>query len=392
MALFDRLRDAAKPTNTIEAMQQPEQERRQEPRLAQSAPITPGTAASEAPGLPQTPAKPVQGQPKGPAYTSEPEAISRVYYVEDRGTERRYFDDYQKKALAIRADDTTINSKREDLNTIRAMLTMAEARGWSEVKVAGSAEFRREAWIEAAARGITAQGYKAGDLDRQEADRRRAERGPDAGRPGLPGDGNEVRRVTPQQAAPAQAPTQPAIDANQVQTRSMKPETVAQADATQAPVRQEKPADAVQPAPGVAPAQADKLAPAEAEKATPQLTAADHRKVAKEAAAALSEDGKLVFAAMSEKIDRQMNKLNADGKAEMKAFVATELVRKEKAEGPVMLTREQRQLATGPEPVQAVQQAAPALKPVQTPEAPERAPRPARDEPEPDQQRRRRNR
>jgi len=402
MALFDRLKDAAKPTNTIEAMQPPQPEQRQEPRLGQSAPVAPGGPQNTAPGPVEAPAKPAQAQAKAPAYTSEPEAISRAYFVEDRGTERRYFDDYQKKALAIRADDTTINSKREDLNTIRAMLTMAEGRGWSEVKVAGSAEFKREAWIEAAARGITAQGYKAGDLDRQEADRRRAERGPDAARPVSPGDGNEVRRATPQQAAPvpAPAPTQPAVEASQAQARSPKPETAAQADATQAPVRQPKLADAVQPAPAAEATQARKPAPAEAEKPVPQLTAADHRKVAKEAAAALSDDGKLVFAAMSEKIDRQMNKLNAEGKAEMKAFVATELVKKEKTEGPVMLTKEQRQLATGPEPAQqqaqAAQQPAPAAKPVQAPERapemPERAPRPARDEPAPEQPSRRRSR
>lgn len=406
MALFDRLKDAAKPTNTIEGVQQPEPERRQEPRLGQSAPVAPGGPQNTVPGPVEAPAKPAQAQAKAPAYTSEPEAISRAYFVEDRGTERRYFDDYQKKALAIRADDTTINSKREDLNTIRAMLTMAEARGWSEVKVAGSAEFKREAWIEAAARGITAQGYKAGDLDRQEADRRRAERGPDAARSTSPGDGNEVRRATPQQPAPAQAPAQPAVEASQAQARSTKPEPAAQADAAQAPARQAKPADAAQPTPAVEATQARKPAPAEAEKPAPQLTAADHRKVAKEAAAALSDDGKLVFAAMSEKIDRQMNKLNAEGKAEMKAFVATELVKKEKAEGPVMLTKEQRQLATGAEQaqqqaqvqvqVQAAQQPAPAPKPAQTPERapemPERAPRPARDEPAPEQPNRRRSR
>lgn len=402
MALLDRLRDATKPTNTIEAVQQPEPEQRQEPRLGQSAPVAPGNPQNTAPGPVEPPVRPAQAQAKAkaPAYTSEPEAISRAYFVEERGTERRYFDDYQKKALAIRADDTTINSKREDLNTIRAMLTMAETRGWSEVKVAGSAEFKREAWIEAAARGITAQGYKAGDLDRQEADRRRAERGPDASRPVSPGDGNEVRRAMPQQPAPAQAPAQPAVEASQAQTRSKKPEPAAQADATQAPARQAKPTDAAQPAPAAEATQTRKPAPVEPEKPAPQLTAADHRKVAKEAAAALSDDGKLVFAAMSEKIDRQMNKLNADGKAEMKAFVATELVKKEKAEGPVMLTKEQRQLATAPEPapqqaqVQAAQQPAP--KPVQAPErapeTPERAPRPARDEPAPEQPSRRRSR
>jgi len=396
MALLDRLRDATKTTNTIEAVQPPELERRQEPRLAQSAPAAPGAAPSPT----EAPVKPVPTQAKAPAYATEPEAISRAYFVEDRGSERRYFDDYQRKALAIRADDTTINSKREDLNTIRAMLTMAEARGWSEVKVAGSAEFKREAWIEAQARGITAQGYKAGDLDRQEADRRRAERGPDQSRPVAPGEANEIRRAAPapQQATPA--PTQPSVEATQAPARTVKPEL----DTAQAPARKARSAEGPPTASAAEAAQTRKAAPAEAEKPAPQLTTADHRKVAKEAAAALSDDGKLVFAAMSEKIDRQMNKLNAEGKAEMKAYVATELVKKEKAEGPVVLTKEQRQLATGPEPAQQQQQQpaaqqpspSPAPRPVQAPErapeAPERAPRPARDEPEPEQPRRRRSR
>ena len=45
-----------------------------------------------------------------------------------------------------------------------------------------------------------------------------------------------------------------------------------------------------------------------------------------------------------------MNKLNVEAKAEMKAFVATELVKKERAEGPIVLSAEQRNLATAPEP------------------------------------------
>lgn len=109
---------------------------------------------------------------------ADPEAVRRRYYTQDKGTERRYFDDYQGKNLAFRAGGDRVSSKREDLNTIRAMLDVAEARGWREVALKGTAAFRREAWIEAAARGLPAQGHRASDLDQQEAERRRALRQP----------------------------------------------------------------------------------------------------------------------------------------------------------------------------------------------------------------------
>ena len=71
---------------------------------------------------------------------------------------------------------------------------------------------------------------------------------------------------------------------------------------------------------------------------------------AAQAATALSPDAHLVYAAMAEKVDRQMVKLTPAGKAEMRRFVAEELVRKEAAEGPLQLTPKQRSLATDPAP------------------------------------------
>lgn len=115
---------------------------------------------------------------EGEVRPADPEAIRRRYYTQDNGTERRYFDDYQGKNLAFRAGGDRVSSKREDLNTIRAMLDVAEARGWREVTLKGTAAFRRETWIEAAARGLPAQGHRASDLDQQEAERRRALRQP----------------------------------------------------------------------------------------------------------------------------------------------------------------------------------------------------------------------
>jgi len=361
MALLDRVKDAARPTNTIEGMPTPDPSR----------PVADLHGANRALALePQQAAKKPAGDAKAPAYTTEPEAIARAYYVEDRGQERRYFDDYQRKALAIRSTETSINTKREDLNTIRAMMTMAESRGWSEVKVSGTADFKREAWIEAQARGITAQGHKPSDLDRQEADRRRAERGQEPVHAGPNPGTNEVRQAVAGQAAQAvpaapQAAQAAAVASQQRDGEAPRP-TPDLHGANRAPVQQQASTSRSEAAPQAVPAV---QVPAQQAQATaPQQAApvsADHRKTLKEATAELSPDGKLVLAALSEKIDRQMNKLNAEAKLETKAFAATELVKKERAEGPVVLTAEQRKLATAPEPVREQK---PAQKPEQQPE------------------------
>lgn len=384
MAMLDRLKDAARPTNSIETVQPPAPLQ----RPADLHGANPGGSPDAPPA-----AKKLGGDAKAPAYTTEPEVISRAYYVEDRGGgERRYFDDYQRKSLAIRANDNSISSKKEDLTTIRAMLTMAEARGWSEVKVAGTADFKREAWIEAQARGITAQGHKATDVDRQEADRRRAERGlgPIASKPEM----NEVRSIAGAQATSvAPAPVQAAASAPQrdPEARQQAKSAPAQQPSQTTPVysltarnlgvasgpandqRQQatqqqdapaprlgKPADA--PAPQTV---AGVMAP-QREVHAVQPAATDHRKALKDATAELSPDGRLVLAALSDKIDRQMNKLNAEAKLETKAFAATELVKKERAEGPVVLSPELRKLATAPEPVQAKQSPAPVQEQTRT--------------------------
>lgn len=360
MAAFDRLREAVRPANTIEAVQPLEPQRRPVD-LHGASPASPPEAA-------QAPAKKPANDPKSPAYTTEPEAIAKAYYVENRGgSERRYFDDYQRKALAIRADDTTINSKREDLTTIRNMLTIAEARGWSEVKVSGSADFKRETWIEASARGITAQGYKANDLDHQEADRRRSERGQGPARG--PSVGNEISQVSasatasPTKAeAPAVKVPEPSIPSSAAkgEPAGKTVEVKAGAPAKAAPDAAAKVASPVQQQ-----AKGESILHGEA------APSVDHRKALQVATAALSPDGRLMLGALSEKIDREMNKLNREAKAEMKAYVATELVKKEKVEGPVVLSADLKRAATAPEP-------APQPKVATQPQEP--APR--RDEPE----------
>ena len=133
------------------------------------------------------------------------------------------------------------------------------------------------------------------------------------------------------------------------------------------------------PAPSTQPEAANKLAPNATpaqQEAAPSRT--DHRKALREATAELSQDGRLVLAAASEKIDREMTKVNGNGKAELKGYFATELVKKERAEGPVVLSPELKRLAAAPEP--APQEKAP---------EPERQPE-RRDDPDAPRPRRRR--
>lgn len=208
------------------------------------------------------------GSPPPRDRPGEPDVLSRTYYREDRDGERRYWDDYARTSLALRASRTTIATEREDRVTVRAMLDLAEARGWGTVELKGSEAFRREAWIEAAARGIEARGHRPTQPELQEAERRRAER-------------------------------------------------------LEAPRRDQ----------------------AEA----PRQTSPDPARGGRELTPDLSPDGRLVFAALSEKIDRAMVRLDAGMKAELRAFVAGELVRKEREEGPVVLSAEQRRAATAPE-------------------------------------------
>ena len=267
MGLVDRLGEATRPTNSI--------------REATGAGLAPAAA-------------------KKTADRTAPDPLAGTYYLEDAGGERRYYEDYRRRSLALRAGDSTISSKREDLATIRAMLALAEARGWTAIALRGSADFRREAWIEAQARGLEAQGYKATALDRQEAGRRQAERQPTNG--GRPAAGSAAR-PDPVRPAPLDADT----------TRAL-------------------------PKAGRAP----DAAPAD-----------DPRKALRAARKDLSPDGRLVLAALSEKIDRQMNRVTSAAKADLKRFVAAELLKKERAGGPVVLTVDQARAVSAPDPARA---------------------------------------
>jgi hypothetical protein len=109
-----------------------------------------------------------------------PARIRRKYYVVANDTEKdgrngqaRLYADERGEYLAFKVTEDRLVTRLEAAEVIRDMISVAQHRGWDALQVRGSVEFRREAWLEAGARGIEVQGYQPTDFDRQSLSDRR---------------------------------------------------------------------------------------------------------------------------------------------------------------------------------------------------------------------------
>ncbi|WP_027582197.1 LPD7 domain-containing protein [Bradyrhizobium sp. Ai1a-2] len=103
-----------------------------------------------------------------------PDRIRRKYYVVTSETgkhgpdaEARLYADERGEYLAFKVTGDRLITRLAAAEVIRDMVAVAQHRQWESIQVHGSVEFRREAWLEAGARGIEVQGYRPTDLDRQ---------------------------------------------------------------------------------------------------------------------------------------------------------------------------------------------------------------------------------
>ena len=87
------------------------------------------------------------------------------YHFRDRNREVAF--EAQEKKLVTRFDSPSV---------VSSMIDLAETRGWSSLKLTGTAEFRREAWFQASMRDLEVSGYKPSDLDKARLAEARAER------------------------------------------------------------------------------------------------------------------------------------------------------------------------------------------------------------------------
>ena len=140
--------------------------------------------------------KPFAAPPMEPAGHARPddrdvastilETLRKRYLITDSG--QFYFRDRQQ-ALAFEDLGQRLRTSHDDADVAHAMVELAQAKGWADLKLRGSAAFKREAWLAAAERGLHVNGYRPNALDKARlAERRRAD-GPQAP---LPGAGNSV--------------------------------------------------------------------------------------------------------------------------------------------------------------------------------------------------------
>lgn len=121
--------------------------------------------------------KPSSAEVTGSAF---PDRIRRKYYVvatdsEKDGSDReaRLYADERREYLAFKSTDDRLVTRIAAAEVVRDMVSVAQHRRWEALHVRGSVEFRREAWLEAGARGMNVRGYQPSELDRQAlADRR----------------------------------------------------------------------------------------------------------------------------------------------------------------------------------------------------------------------------
>lgn len=74
--------------------------------------------------------------------------------------------------IAFEDKGNKLETKADSENIAQSMVRIAEARGWDEIKVSGSESFRKEAWLEAASRGIQVKGYTPSEQDKEALEKR----------------------------------------------------------------------------------------------------------------------------------------------------------------------------------------------------------------------------
>jgi len=159
-----------------------------EPPIREATPGDLASAARRARSSATPEPNPVQAVPEArssffrrrPAEPDKPDAVAQQHglYTAAKGSTRRYYADYQQKQEVMRANPKRISTKLDDKQTVSAMLDLAQSRGWDTMRLKGTADFQREAWVQAQVRGMKAEGYKPTATDQQEATRRKAAAAP----------------------------------------------------------------------------------------------------------------------------------------------------------------------------------------------------------------------
>jgi len=75
-----------------------------------------------------------------------------------------YFRDSESK-LAFEDTGKRLATEHDDPHIIRSMVDLAEAKGWNSIKLTGTDDFKREAWLQASLKGLEVRGFKPQKVD-----------------------------------------------------------------------------------------------------------------------------------------------------------------------------------------------------------------------------------
>ena len=111
-------------------------------------------------------AKPRRSRVASGSEQSVPEAVQRRFVQ----VGNKYFFVNGTEAFADRG--RTLTTRSENTQVIRALVAVAQARGWEAITVTGSERFRQQAWVAAGLAGLQAQGYEASQVEEARLSRR----------------------------------------------------------------------------------------------------------------------------------------------------------------------------------------------------------------------------
>ncbi|SUA67666.1 LPD7 domain-containing protein [Oligella urethralis] len=104
-------------------------------------------------------------------YKAPPESLHGKYIYKDG----HYVDPNQRTTI-FEDKGKHLVTTRNDVKTVHDMLEVAKEKGWTHVKLSGTKEFKRQAFIEAESQGISTSGYQPTQADLAIVEKLRQER------------------------------------------------------------------------------------------------------------------------------------------------------------------------------------------------------------------------
>lgn len=102
-------------------------------------------------------------------YTKVQEQLDKRFTILDKSYGAHYYyKDTNKKAFLDKG--SKIVAKENSKLVATSVVALAEAKGWTNIKVTGNNKFKREVWIEANIKGIDVKGYSPSEQDKRDLD------------------------------------------------------------------------------------------------------------------------------------------------------------------------------------------------------------------------------